>query len=247
MKHSLLIHITLYCQFCRGWPLRLIVKTYHDGSSCKIHPWFWCRLCTVALFVCDLMVSYFTIDSGWSKFAELYVEAKTCIQHLYFCNEVTPLPFSEIYLITGFITSTEEFVCFLVNIVQESAPKEAKRNASKTHWKRLYYAVHHLDLSMCPLLPKSLQPPLRTYRVVIQPESSGWLCIDPYAWTTLQLNAQPGAAKFALVSRNMRSKVSAMPSRNVSNTRRGYVIHHRLDSSYTLVYSVIDNSKPRLD
>ena len=32
----------------------------------------------------------------------------------------------------------------------------------------------HLDLSRCPLLHKSLQPPvLRTVRVVIQPESSG--------------------------------------------------------------------------
>ena len=34
----------------------------------------------------------------------------------------------------------------------------------------------HLDLSRCPLLHKSLQPPvLRTVRVVIQPESSGWV------------------------------------------------------------------------
>ena len=34
----------------------------------------------------------------------------------------------------------------------------------------------HLDLSRCPLLHKSLQPPvLRTVRVMIQPESSGWL------------------------------------------------------------------------
>ena len=33
----------------------------------------------------------------------------------------------------------------------------------------------HLDLSRCPLLHKSLQPPvLRTYRAVIQRESSGW-------------------------------------------------------------------------
>ena len=31
----------------------------------------------------------------------------------------------------------------------------------------------HLDLSRCPLLHKSLQPVLRTVRVVIQPESSG--------------------------------------------------------------------------
>ena len=32
----------------------------------------------------------------------------------------------------------------------------------------------HLDLPRCPLLHKSLQPPvLRTYRVVIQPESLG--------------------------------------------------------------------------
>ena len=33
----------------------------------------------------------------------------------------------------------------------------------------------HLDLSRCPLPHNSLQPPvLRTVRVVIQPESSGW-------------------------------------------------------------------------
>ena len=39
----------------------------------------------------------------------------------------------------------------------------------------------HLDLSRCPLLHKSLQPPvLQTERVVIQPESSGcrWLAIS---------------------------------------------------------------------
>ena len=36
-------------------------------------------------------------------------------------------------------------------------------------------ATTHLDLSRCPLLHKSLQPPvLQTERVVIQPESSGW-------------------------------------------------------------------------
>ena len=36
--------------------------------------------------------------------------------------------------------------------------------------------VTHLDLSRCPLLHQSLQPPvLRTIRVVIQPESSGWV------------------------------------------------------------------------
>ena len=39
----------------------------------------------------------------------------------------------------------------------------------------------HLDLSRCPLLHKSLQPPLqpvlRAVRVVIQPASSGWLQI----------------------------------------------------------------------
>ena len=44
-------------------------------------------------------------------------------------------------------------------------------------YNRLYYfgvsrvMVHHLDLSRCALLHKSLQPP--TVRVVIQPESSG--------------------------------------------------------------------------
>ena len=36
--------------------------------------------------------------------------------------------------------------------------------------------VDHLHLSRCPLLHQSLQPRvLRTIRVVIQPESSGWL------------------------------------------------------------------------
>ena len=34
--------------------------------------------------------------------------------------------------------------------------------------------IGHLDLSRCPFLHKSLQPVLRTVRVVIQPESSGW-------------------------------------------------------------------------
>ena len=34
----------------------------------------------------------------------------------------------------------------------------------------------HLDLSRYPLLHKSLQPPLRTVRVMIQPESSGCHC-----------------------------------------------------------------------
>ena len=33
--------------------------------------------------------------------------------------------------------------------------------------------AHHLDLSRCKLLHKSLQPVLQTVRVVIQPESSG--------------------------------------------------------------------------
>ena len=33
--------------------------------------------------------------------------------------------------------------------------------------------ITHLDLLRCPLLHKSLQPPLQTERVVIQPESSG--------------------------------------------------------------------------
>ena len=47
----------------------------------------------------------------------------------------------------------------------------------------------HLDLSRCPLLHQSLQPPvLRTVRVVIQPESSGcW----QWAHSTLQLLIQP--------------------------------------------------------
>ena len=40
----------------------------------------------------------------------------------------------------------------------------------------LGYGDLHLDLSRCPLLHKSLQPPvLQTERVVIQPESSGWV------------------------------------------------------------------------
>ena len=39
--------------------------------------------------------------------------------------------------------------------------------STKTLWSL------HLDLSRCPLLHKSLEPLLRTYRVVIQPESSG--------------------------------------------------------------------------
>ena len=40
----------------------------------------------------------------------------------------------------------------------------------------LAYVPMHLDLSRCPLLHQSLQPPpvLRTVRVVIQPKSSGW-------------------------------------------------------------------------
>ena len=38
--------------------------------------------------------------------------------------------------------------------------------------------IPHLDLSRCPLLHKSLQPP-QTERVVIQPESSGWKSRSP--------------------------------------------------------------------
>ena len=44
------------------------------------------------------------------------------------------------------------------------------------HAIRSYFYEHlpqHLDLSRCPLLHKSLLPPLRTVRVVISPESSG--------------------------------------------------------------------------
>ena len=38
--------------------------------------------------------------------------------------------------------------------------------------------VLHLDLSKCPLLHKSLLPPgITTVRVVIPPESSGWMCL----------------------------------------------------------------------
>ena len=54
----------------------------------------------------------------------------------------------------------------------------------------LYHPWGQLDLSRCPLLHKSLQPPLQTYRVVIQPESSGCPGVNSVwrlktLWTTL--------------------------------------------------------------
>ena len=48
----------------------------------------------------------------------------------------------------------------------------------ETSIKYRQHENYHLDLSRCPLLHKSLQPVLRTVRVVIQPESSGWRIIN---------------------------------------------------------------------
>ena len=51
---------------------------------------------------------------------------------------------------------------------------QAKENGEKKHpWPH----GHHLDRSRFPLLHKRLQV-LRTYRVVIQPESSGCMATD---------------------------------------------------------------------
>ena len=73
----------------------------------------------------------------------------------------------------------------------------------------------HLDLSRCPLLHKSLQPLLRTVRVVIQPESSGCIMTRGIAGSQVTLCGECMATPVSSVLSPFQSRVFTLVQKHV--------------------------------